>query len=169
MTIQSPYQLPFKPTDSVIELGGGTSPLFRPNYDIRNLPNVDRVIDLNQPLPIQDNIYDGLFRQYCLEHVSWRNINQFLKEIFRILKQAGIAVFITANLLEQAKVIANSNQWDENFSCMIFGDLDYPENSHKFGLSPEYAQKLFKEIGFQKVDTIPHPNCSTDLIIQVFK
>lgn len=165
------YQLPFKLGDKVIELGGGNNPIFHPNVDTRKLPTVDMVIDFNNPpyVELKNNEYDLVYSSYLIEHISWRKVKEFVNEIYRILRPGGKAYIITANLYEQCKAVANSNKWDENFSTMIFGDLDYPENSHKFGLSPDYAIQLFKEIGFKKVDVIPHPNCKTDMIIDAAK
>ena len=40
------YTFPF--TGSVIELGGGDNPYFRPNLDVRSGPTVDIVADFNK-------------------------------------------------------------------------------------------------------------------------
>lgn len=153
-----PFNLPFK-YDKVIELGGGNRPIFHPNADVRKLPGVDIVIDFNNLpyLELKSNEYDLVYSSYLMEHVSWRKVKEFINEIYRILKPNGKVQIITANLYEQCKIIANNKEWDDNFSTMIFGDLDYPENSHKCGFSPDYARKLFKEVGFRHVDIIPHP------------
>jgi len=152
-----------------IELGGGSNPQYHPNVDVRPDKNVDIVADFEKLLPLPDSEYDFVYSAFVLEHVSWRNSKQFVKEICRILKPNGRALIITANLLEQCKVIANSQVWDENFSCMIFGNLDYSDNSHKCGFSPAYAIKLFKEAGFATVQVDPLPQCKTDMVIQAVK
>lgn len=133
------------------------------------METVDTVCDFEKPLPLPSNEYDMVYSAYCLEHVSWRNIRNLIREIYRVLKANGRAVIITANLLEQCRVVANSQVWDENFSCLIFGNQDYGENSHKSGLSVEYAVKLFKEVGFKTVNVAPLPHCITDLIIEAIK
>ena len=53
------YTFPF--TGTVIELGGGDKPYFRPNLDVRSGPTVDIVADFNKRLPIDDTSYDGVF------------------------------------------------------------------------------------------------------------
>lgn len=165
------YHLPFKPGDAVIELGGGCFPIFRPNFDIRPLKSVDRVVDFNLPLPIPDNSYDGVFGQYMLEHISWRHINQFLEDVYRILKPDGIAVFITANLLEQAKVLVNTSHWEKKLISMIFGDQNYNENSHQCGFSPEYINRILTNIGFKgiKIESIYTEVGPTDMTIEARK
>ncbi|MCJ7631165.1 methyltransferase domain-containing protein [Candidatus Bathyarchaeota archaeon] len=160
---------------TVIEIGGGDKPTYCRKYgngtnlDVRPMETVDIVCDFEKPLPLPSNEYDMVYSAYCVEHVSWRNIRNLISEIYRVLKANGKAVIITANLLEQCKVVANSQVWDENFSCMIFGNLDYADNSHKCGFSPEYAVKLFKEAGFATVNVNPLPQCQTDLTIQAIK
>lgn len=153
-----------------IELGGGSNPHYRPNLDSRKLPTVDIIIDLEkESLPFNADSCNLVYSSYLLEHIGWRSIRNLIREIYRVLKANGKAVIITANLLEQCKVIANSQVWDENFSCMIFGNQDFGENSHKSGLSAEYAVKLFKEAGFATVDVAPLPQCKTDMTIRAIK
>ena len=154
----------------VIELGGGANPKYRPNADCRMIEgSVDVVCDFEKPLPLPACEYDFVYSAFVLEHVSWRNSKQFVKEIYRILRPSGRTLIITANLLEQCKVVANSQVWDENFSCMIFGNQDFGENSHKNGFSPEYAVKIFKEAGFREVNVAPLPQCNTDMVINAVK
>ena len=164
------YILPFKPTDKVLEVGGGDKPYFRPNLDCRPMPTVDIVCDLSEVWPIESESYDGVFSQYILEHVSWRRISLLMSEIHRILKPNGVSCNITANLLEQCKLaikwFEEGKGWE--VSQMLFGDQDYPENSHKNGFSPAYAIKLFREAGFHEVTIFEHP-CPTDMIIQARK
>lgn len=161
--------MPFRIGDMIIELAGGNRPVFRPNLDIRHIENVDIIANIEYSLPIRDDSADGIYCSYAIEHISWRKIRYFIKEIYRILKTNGSAIFVTANLLEQARKVAITQEWSDQISQMIFGDLDYPENSHKSGFSPEYAIKLFKEAGFATVNVAPLPQCVTDLIIEAVK
>lgn len=97
--------------DKVLELGGGSKPVCPgrwTNIDYRKLPGVDIVADLNEPLPVEDGIYDGVFSSYLIEHLSWRKVRGLIKETYRVLKTGGKAVFITANLLEQAKKLVET-------------------------------------------------------------
>jgi len=153
----------------VVELGGGENPRYHPNVDSRPLSTVDLVADFEKPLPLPDNEYDLVYSGYCIEHISWRHVKAFVKEIYRILKFGGKAEIITANLLEQCKVATATKEWSEDISCTIFGGQEHEYGIHKCGFSPEYAIKLFREVGFQKVEVRPHPSCSTDMVIEAFK
>jgi predicted SAM-dependent methyltransferase len=168
------YNLPFRATDKVIELGGGDRPAFRPNVDMRPGPFTDIVADLNEPLPIKNDEWDGLFCSYMIEHISWRKIRDFIAECFRILRPGGTAVFVTANLLEQARHLINQVEWEDTHVCMIFGDQNYEgeawrANAHYTGFSPEFASRLLQKAGFDKIMILPWGELRTDMIIEATK
>lgn len=162
-------QLPFKPGDKVIELGGGDRPVVRPNVDMRPLPTVDIVANLEEPLPIENEQFDGVFSMYAIEHLNRRRVRGFISEVHRILKPNGVAIIVTANLLEQMKLLLSKQEWEDADIGTIFGDQDYPENTHKNGFSPAYAIKLFSEAGFREVTIYEHPDCKTDMILEARK
>jgi len=163
------YSLPFISNMKVVELGGGEKPLFHPNIDVRQLNGVDIVSDLSKALPLEAESCDGIYASYLLEHISWRDTEAFLKEVFRVLKKNGVVVFVTANLKEQARVLASKEEWEQKDVCMVFGDQDYNGNYHSCGYSPEYAMDVLESIGFGKIIIIPHPQCKTDMIIEAYK
>lgn len=152
----------FQSTDLVLELGAGENPMQRaPNWhlhDVRWLPGLTHVFDLDHRFPVIAESYDGVVARYCLEHVSWRNVRQCIREMFRILKPGGRAVVITANLEEQCRSLcAHVNNFKEfqDMVCGIYGSQDYPFNTHKSGLNPSYAEFLFRESGFFDVKIEP--------------
>lgn len=165
-------RLPFLWTDKVIELGGGSCPVASghwPNVDVRWEKGVDIVADFNYKLPIPDSSYAGVYSRFAIEHISWRKVDLFISEMARILKPGGVAFIITANLLEQSRRLVESNDWNSDLICSIFGDQNYGENSHKTGFSPDYAIKLFKAAGFYKVEVSPLETCATDMVILATK
>lgn len=169
----SVHTLPFNPNDKILELGGGDNPLYHPNIDIRLLPNVDLVIDFNYCLPIPNDSYKGVFCRYTVEHISWRRIRFFLSEIYRILMLGGKVIIITANLLEQARVLVSSpsDQWCDNYIGMVFGGQDYTENGHMCGFSPEFLTRILKGIGFKDIKILPIYSDfgPTDMIVEATK
>lgn len=171
-------QLKSKSTDKLLELGGGARPLVRPNLDIRpcydeqGRPTVDIVANLEEPLPIQDQEYDGIFCQYALEHVTWRKVPQFIGEMYRILKPGGKVVIVTANTEAQIKWIRDHpTGWDdksafESFSGVLFGDCDYPENSHKSYFNVRLLHHLFHNASFENIKIQPYGARDTDLVVE---
>lgn len=174
-------QLRSNPNDKLIELGGGSHPLIRPNVDCRMCQNekgeqtVDFTADFNEPLPIQSNEWDGVFSQYALEHVSWRKVPQFISEMFRILKPGGKVVVIVPNTEAQLQWIRdNPSGWDdhnafESCSCILYGDNDYPENTHRAYFSPVIVQELFSAAGFKNIVTQAYGTRNTDMVIESTK
>ncbi|HEY3235153.1 MAG TPA: methyltransferase domain-containing protein [Polyangiaceae bacterium] len=163
------YVFPFQ-GDKLIELGGGTRPLFRPNVDVRAGPSVDIVADFHQPLSMLESAaYDGVFSQFAIEHISWRRVRAFIRETHRILRPGGSAVFITANLLEQVRKLVEAKHWNDDLIGTIFGGNDYAENTHRCGFSPDYITLLMKQAGYFEVRVVPHPMCATDMLVEAHK
>jgi predicted SAM-dependent methyltransferase len=163
------YMLPFQKGEKIIELGGGTVPMFRPNLDVRAAENVDIVANFEEPLPIEDGEYDGVFSKFCIEHISWRRVKKFLEESYRILSDNGKAVFITANTERQMEWVLEHDEWDKDCSCIIFGDQDYPDNTHRNSLNPRHAIKICREVGFKHIIVIPWGDLGTDMLIEAYK
>lgn len=156
-------------TGKIIELGGGENPRYRPNVDVRPGPNVDIVANLEEPFPIEDNSYEGTYSQYVLEHIGWRKVPLFLKECLRILKPGGQAIFVIPNLKAQTEKLAKKEQWDFTDIGMIFGDQDYPDNTHKAGFSPEMIVRVLAEIGYKDITVTSLPSCDTDMVVEAYK
>lgn len=169
------YTLPFKEGSRLIELGGGDQPMLAQygvlNVDVRPMPTVNIIADLERPLPFSDEEFDGIFCKFALEHMSWKRVRSFIAENFRILRPGGIGVYITANLREQARklVDAPESEWNDDLICMIFGGQGYIEDTHRCGFSPGFASRLFLEQGFYTVKILPHPWAITDMIIEAYK
>jgi len=165
-----PYTIRFREKAQIVELGGGGSPKFHPNIDVISGPTVDVVTDFNKPLPLHDESYDGVFSQYAIEHIEWRNVKNFIHELYRILRDGGKAVVITANTLEQCKKVVEQGV-DNGTVELLFGSQEFPDHGgvHKTGFSHDYAKKLFLDAGFTFVKTYPHPVSKTDMIIEAHK
>ena len=165
--------LPFPQGGKVLELGGNPNgALFRPNFNMVAGPQVDKVVDLNERIPANDNEFDGVFGSYIIEHIRTAKVTGFIAELRRIIKPGAFAFMVTANLYEQCKAIAakDPSQWADDDVCMIFaGKPDEPGNYHHTGFSPQYAARLFQEAGFSEVTIFEHPNCVTDMVIQARK
>lgn len=167
------FQFNKLPGQRILELGGGANRHHQTdvNVDVRPGPGVDFTADFDKPLPIKDADFDGVLSIYCIEHLSWRNVSQFLKETLRVLKPLGSLVLVTANTDSQIQFIKeNPDGWDEkpafeSFSCLLFGDQDYPENTHKNYMNPDLITQLLVKAGYQNVTTQPYGARSTDMII----
>ena len=169
----------------VLEIGGGSRPLPFPhiNMDFQKHERVNVVHNLEEiPYPFEDNYFNAVIGIYILEHLSWRVIPDVLKEIYRILKYNGRAIFLVPNTLEQCKKVVEEGINEKTIE-MLFGSQEFEPRwlgSHKMGFSPEYAKKLFEKAGFY-VDVVApmpdvycngqliYPACQTDMIIEARK
>lgn len=163
------------PTVRVIELGGGASPQWHPNVDVRQCfdaagnPTVDFTADFGQPLPIMSDEWDVVFSRYAIEHISWRLVSGFISEVARILKPGGTAVVITANAEAQMQWALSRGVWDERISQCLGGDQDFSDNVHKTFFNPAWAAQLFRQAGFAHVLVTPHGELRTDMVIEARK
>lgn len=176
------YTITFPENAKVLEIGGGSHPLPFPhiNMDFQKHDKVGVVHNLEEfPYPFDNEQFDGIVGLYVVEHLSWRVIPDFLKEIYRILKQNGKAIFLVPNTLEQCRMATEEGiNWKT--IEMLFGSQEFNPKwlgSHKMGFSPEFAKKLFEEAGFEVniiapmpaiyfENNIPlYPQSKTDMII----
>jgi len=131
------------------------------NIDVRRtMPNV-LVLDIEKELlrPFPDNSAEEIIARDCIEHISWRRVEDLLKDIYRVLKRGG-RVYIQVPDLEAIarKVIMNPDfcfnelcGW-KAISFWVYGAQDYPENTHKAGFTIPTLKKLLESIGFRVID-----------------
>lgn len=58
------------------------------NLDLRKLPGVDIVHDINQPLPFPDNTFAEIVALNVLEHV--KDLQSVIREMYRVTEPGGI-------------------------------------------------------------------------------
>lgn len=173
------------PNFRILELGGGANPLVHPtvmggrdvNVDVRicHTPDgkqtTDFTADFEQPLSIADNDFDQLVCRYCLEHVSWRKVSQFVAEMYRVVKAAGNVLIVTSNTRKQFEwLLAHPDGWDgkpffESASCVLFGDQDYGDNTHKCYFDEKVLRDLFAGAGFDVLQVEAYGERDTDLVL----
>lgn len=59
------------------------------NLDCKEMPGVDVVHDINNPLPFMDNQIDNILAQHILEHLAPDKKIYILRELWRITKPGG--------------------------------------------------------------------------------
>lgn len=148
----------------ILEIGGGTNPVYCKkfnngiNIDILQHELVDITHDLRKfPYPIQDKEFDIVYNKFVIEHISWRLLDKFIGEIYRILKDGGKAITICPDLYKQCEIILNKKGQNLEINLepdiqMIFGDQNYDWNYHASSCTPELYEKLFKNAGFENID-----------------
>ena len=127
------------------------------NIDVRKTkPNV-LVIDLEKELlrAFPSESADEIVARDFIEHISWRRVEDLLKDIFRVLKKGG-RLFIQVPDLEAIarKVILNPDfkyleleGW-KAISFWVYGAQDHEYNYHKSGFTIPTLKRLLESIGF---------------------
>jgi ubiquinone/menaquinone biosynthesis C-methylase UbiE len=84
-----------------IELGGGGKPRdgFK-NCDLCD--TADYKIDLEKPLPFDDDSVDELYTAHCLEHV--RNVTEIIREIARVCKVGAKVTIIVPHFGQEMAI-----------------------------------------------------------------
>ena len=125
--------------EKILELGCGEVPLFEKSkkIDIANLPNLDMVHDLNNPIPIDDK-FDAIIALELIGHL-W-NVDGFLKECSRLLKDGGALVVSSLNV----------KHWKTRLQLLFGNDERFDENGYyHWFFSPKSLRKKLEEHGFK--------------------
>ena len=132
------------------------------NIDVRKTkPNV-LVLDLEKDLlrPFPDKSVDEILAYDCIEHISWRRIEDLLRDIHRVLKCDGRLYLRVPDLEAIAKKVIldpgfryNELRGWKAISFWVYGGQDYPENTHKAGFTIPTLRELLESLGF-KVEKI---------------
>lgn len=159
-----------------VNLGSGAS-VFRGcvNIDKRLLPGVDLVLDLEDGyLPFPDGFFTVAYMIDVIEHVSWRRIPRLMSEINRVLNCGGRLVVRTPDIGLIAKMVLDWGMPKIEhpdvgefrkymlISYFLYGNQDYPEDTHKAGFTIDALQELLNMHGFEvsiiKNPPTEHPN-----------
>ncbi|MBK1989592.1 methyltransferase domain-containing protein [Sphaerospermopsis aphanizomenoides BCCUSP55] len=125
----------------VLDIGCGRNKLANSvGMDFLDLPGVDIVADLNQPLPIADEEFEVVHANQVLEHIE--NIIDLVYEVHRILKPGGIFIAHTPYFRSSWAHIDPTH-----IRCFTIKTLNYfCKNTY------EYKNYRFREEGFEKIE-----------------
>ena len=147
-------------TEIKLNLGSGYLPL--PDYVnidlIATEPNfgVDVIHDIRDLKNIyKDNSVDEIFAKDSLEHIGWREVPRVLKEWVDILKPGGvlkIRVPDADRIMDEYFTHRNDDDAYNKFGRMqqlLFGDQDFPENTHLAAFRREFLIKDLEKLGMK--------------------
>jgi len=144
------------------------------NLDIRPLPNVDFVVDLERAeLPFPDNFFATIYAIDVIEHITYRRVKQLIKELYRVLGKGGRLVVRTPDMELIARYVLDRRfpgvhgDLFETMSWCIYVEQDYPENTHKSAFTKETLKQLLEGAGFAIItmyNETGHPNIFAEAI-----
>lgn len=130
------------------------------NIDVRKTDPRVLVMDLEKELlkPFPDNSVEEIIARDFIEHLSWRRVEDFLRDMYRVLKPGGKAYIQVPDLEAIAKkIILNPDfcfgelcGW-RAISYWVYGGQEYPENTHKAGFTIPTLKRLLESIGFKVI------------------
>jgi predicted SAM-dependent methyltransferase len=124
------------------------------NIDIRKLDPRILQLDIEKELlrAFPNESVSEILANDCIEHISWRVVPDLIKDIYRVLECRGLFTMRVPDLEEIARLTFAGNPGYSDFlrlSYWIFGNQDYPENTHKAGFTKAVAKKLLEDAGFK--------------------
>lgn len=79
----------------MLNIGSGNSTVGDVRLDIYDLPNVNKVANVEEGLPFEENTFDDILCDCVFEHI--KDPHKFLKECYRVLKKGGKMNLLTDN------------------------------------------------------------------------
>jgi SAM-dependent methyltransferase len=166
----------------VLDAGAGAGELFQ--YELKDKameivgvdldPRVERNPQLHRGIcanltniPVEDNYFDLVFSRYVLEHID--NPQEFLQEIYRILKPGGCFLFLAPNRWHYVSIIASfTPMWFHNWYNRLRGrqeDDTFPTVYHLNTRSR--IRRQFRFAGFEERKLIFRECCPNYLTFSI--
>jgi len=137
-----------------IELASGLRP--HDGYlhcDVRILESTDLVCRV-ESLPFAANSVESLLASHIIEHISYRNTVEVLKEWHRVLLPGGNILIITPNLGYIAHGYVEGWMDYTEARNRLFGGQDYPFNFHYTMFDSQGMRQVLKEAGFRNIHDV---------------
>lgn len=120
------------------------------HIDVRKLPHVDYVASADKLDMCEDDSIDLIYACHLLEHFRRNQIEDVLKEWYRVLKTGGILRIAVPDFESIIKVY-QQNRDLELIMGLLYGRQDYPENTHFVVFDFSCLEKRLSEVGFKNV------------------
>ena len=119
--------------------------------DFRRTDSVDILADARH-MPFIDESFDCVYSSHILEHFPHKDIPIILTEWVRCLKKGGVFEIRCPDLRARAFLFFINPSW-QNVQH-IYGEQDYPGNSHKCGFSYGILKNLLQRQGIKNMKRI---------------
>lgn len=133
------------------------------NNSDKNIKKIDLVWDLRKKLPFPGNSVDFIYSEHFIEHLTYQQGQELLKNLFNIIKKKGVLRIACPDL----KKIINGyyyNNWREqswvkdfNFSwiksrCeMVNICVNKNQWGHQYVYDEEDLKRALRDVGFKKI------------------
>jgi predicted SAM-dependent methyltransferase len=143
-------------------------------------PNVGYGADIRYPLLIDDAVFDGIFTEHTLEHLSYFEVARILAECQRILKPQGLIRIVVPDLsIFVEHYVSNNDSWFREWerevlqprgrsmiSRMEALSFVTQEYGHRSAWDFETMEKFLKRAGFTDIQKRAFREGSEPLLLQ---
>lgn len=121
------------------------------HIDIINHDNVDIVCDIKKLTMFKDSSIDEIYACHVFEHFQKKEVEDVLKEWFRILKKEGILRISVPDFESIAKLYCTNNYNIELFNGLVCGGQKNEYDFHYNIYDEKYLTIILKKVGFIEV------------------
>lgn len=131
-----------------LELGGGSSPKYHPNIDIRGLPTADVVHDLSKGIPFPSESFDLVYSRHFLEHIPRHKVQFLVKEMSRVLRPKGRVVILVPDLEGILRFYQRVGV-NEQLQGSLMGGQSHEHDYHKSIFDRRLLTRILERAGFK--------------------
>lgn len=125
-------------------------PFFTYHIDTRQLPHVDYVTSADDLHMFGDNSVDLIYNSHLLEHFGRNQVEDVLKEWYRVLKVGGILEIAVPDFEKLVAVYLKTGDLKLILGSLV-GRQDYPENTHYVVFDYSSLSEILGKVGFKNI------------------
>lgn len=123
------------------------------------------------PLPFESETVKEIVMFHILEHFPQYEVDEVVKELFRVLEVRGSLVVAVPDTISMAESLANSGTDEEKdwwIRC-LYGTQKNRFSHHYCGYTKRTLKNLLLKHGFTRFEDMPNLNCYPSIHLRAFK
>lgn len=120
------------------------------NIDVRKFPHIDYVTSVDKLKMFKNNSVDLIYACHVLEHFGRNEVENVLKEWYRVLKPDSILRLAVPDFEKLVEIYLKYKDLKLLLGSLV-GRQDYPENTHYIVFDFTTLSGVLKKVGFKKV------------------
>jgi predicted SAM-dependent methyltransferase len=136
------------------------------NVDVWEGPNTTPDVKVNpgEPYPFEDNSFDAVYLGHVLEHIPWKDVPTFLKDIQRVAKKGAPILVVGPDVFKTIQRWKDGLEpWSMVLSTIEHQDMNWqPDREHEWwdgahhhwNCHEERIETLLSGAGFLKITNV---------------